>query len=100
MDRSLEIKLKGMLWDLPAGKSEKLLLQILKNPYKSFQDEKLLIRALNSLNWYDLIRLLGHSDLLRLLSDSAISKLFPRQRQLYYRNARRLLSKYTISAAG
>ena len=100
MDKSLEIKLKGMLWDLPSGKSEKLLLQILKNPYKSFQDEKLLIRALNSLNWYDLIRLLGPDDLLRLLSDSAISKLFPRQRQIYYRNARRLLSKYTISAAG
>lgn len=100
MDKSLEIKLRGMLWDLPAGKSEKLLMQISKDPLKSFQDEQLLIRALNSLNWYDLIKLLGHNNLLQLLSESAIGKLFPRQRQIYYRNAKRLLSKYSISSAG
>ncbi|MGA2405348.1 MAG: hypothetical protein ABSF81_01180 [Bacteroidales bacterium] len=99
MDKSLEIKLKGMLWDLPSGKSERLLERILQNPQKEFQDQQLLVRGLNSLNWYDLIQLLGHNNLLQLLSESVISKLHPRQRQIYYKNAKELLSKYTISSA-
>lgn len=100
MDKSLEIKLKGMLWDLQSEKREKLLRQIQKNPPKSFLDEQLLVRALNSLNWYDLLQLLGHNDLLQLLSESAICKLYPIQRQIFYRDAKRLLSKYTLSSAG
>ena len=99
MDKLLEIKLKGMLWDLPADKSKKLLKLILQNPQKAFQDQQLLIRGLNSLNWYDLIHLLGYNNLLQLLSESVISKLYPRQRQIYYKNAKELLSKYTISSA-
>lgn len=99
MDKSLEIKLKGMLWDLPSDKSKKLLELILQNPQKAFQDQQLLIRGLNSLNWYDLIHLLGYNNLLQLLSESVISKLYPRQRQIYYKNAKELLSKYTISSA-
>jgi hypothetical protein len=99
MDKSLEIKLKGMLWDLPADKVEKLLERILQNPQMAFQDQQLLIRGLNSLNWYDLIQLLGHSNLHQLLSEDVISKLYPRQRQIYYRNAKELLSKYTLSPA-
>jgi hypothetical protein len=99
MDKSLEIKLKGMLWDLPSEKSERLLKRILQNPQKAFQDQQLLIRGLNSLNWYDLIHLLGYNNLLQLLSESVISKLYPRQRQIYYKNAKELLSKYTISSA-
>jgi len=89
-----------MLWDLPSGEREKLLRQIMKNPQKALLDEQMLIRALNSLNWYELIQLLGNNDLLQLLSESTISKLYPRQRQIFYRNAKRLLSKYTISTAG
>lgn len=89
-----------MLWDLPSGKRDKLLRQIMKNPQQALLDEQMLIRALNSLNWYELIQLLGNNDLLQLLSESAISKLYPRQRQIYYRNAKRLLSKYTLSSAG
>jgi hypothetical protein len=96
MDKSLEIKLKGMLWDLPSDKSKKLLELILQNPQKAFQDQQLLIRGLNSLNWYDLIHLLGYNNLLQLLSESVISKLYPRQRQIYYKNAKELLSKYTF----
>jgi hypothetical protein len=99
MDKSLEIKLKGMLWDLPSEKGERLLERILQNPQKAFQDQQLLIRGLNSLNWYDLIHLLGYNNLLQLLSESVISKLYPRQRQIYYKNAKELLSKYTISSA-
>ena len=89
-----------MLWDLPSEKSERLLGQILKNPTKAFQDEQLLVRGLNSLNWYDLIQLLGYNNLLKLLSESVISKLYPHQRQIYYKDAKELLSKYIVSAAG
>jgi len=100
MDKSLEIKLKGMLWDLPLEKRETLIKQILINPDKAFRDEQLLIRGLNSLNWYDLIQLFGYNKLLNVLSESTIEKLYPLQRQIYYKNAKRLLSKYTISPAG
>jgi hypothetical protein len=99
MDKLLEIKLKGMLWDLPPDKAGRLLEQILQNPKKAFRNQQLLIRGLNSLNWYDLIHLLGYDNLLQLLSESVISKLYPRQRQIYYINAKELLSKYTISSA-
>jgi len=100
MDKSLEIKLKGMLWDLPLEKRETLIKQILINPDKAFRDEQLLIRGLNSLNWYDLIQLFGYNKLLNVLSESTIEKLYPLQRQIYYKNAKRLLSKYIISPAG
>ena len=86
-----------MLWDFPVSKREKLLRQILSDPGKAFQDKQLLIRGLNSLSWYDLIQTLGSENLLLLLSENIISNLYPKQRQLYYKNAKELLSKYTLS---
>ena len=100
MEKSLEIKLNGMLWDLPAEKRRVLIKQIMQNPYKAFQDEQILIRGLNSLNWYDLIEILGYNNLSLLLSESVISKLYPQQRQTYYKDAKELLSKYTIPYSG
>jgi len=100
MDKSLEIKLKGMLWDMPAPKRDFLFRNILQTPVTAFRDEELLIRGLNSLGWYDLIQILGSDVLLNLLSESVIGKLYPPQRQLFYKDARELLSKYTISSAG
>ena len=100
MDKSLDIKLKGMLWDLPDEQRKKFLGKILTNPQKAFHDEQLLVRALNSLNWYDLIQIVGADNLLQLLSENAISNLYPPQRQLYYKNAKELLSKYTVSVTG
>ena len=100
MDKSLDIKLKGMFWDLPDKQRKKLLGKILSDPLKAFHDEQLLVRALNSLNWYDLIQILGSDNLIQLLSESAISNLYPPQRQLYYKHAKELLSKYTVSVTG
>jgi hypothetical protein len=100
MDKSIEIKLKGMLWDLPAPKRDILFRNILQNPGAAFRDEELLIRGLNSLSWYDLIQILGSKELLVLLSESVIGKLFPPQRRIFYKDAKELLSKYTISSAG
>jgi hypothetical protein len=57
----------------------------------------LLVRGLNSLNWYDLMQILGSDNLLLMLSENIISSLYPKQRQLYYKDAKELLSKYTLS---
>jgi hypothetical protein len=100
MEKSLEIKLRGMLWDLPSEKRHELFEQIMQNPYKVFQDEQILIRGLNSLSWYDLIEILGYKNLSLLLSEGVISKLYPLQRQTYYKNAKELLSKYSLPHSG
>jgi len=94
MKKELKLKLKGMLWDMPSEKRDAVLKQIIQNPHKTFQDEQILIRGLNSLGWYDLIQLPGHQNLLSLLPDSSISKLYPPQRLTFYKNAKELLSKF------
>ena len=101
MQVDLQTKLKAMLWDIPETKRLEIVNKILSNPVESFlNDDQLLIKALNSLKWYELTRILGKQDLLNLLTDSTIQKLFPKQRRFYYINARRLLSEYTVPASG
>jgi len=93
----LHTKLKAMLWDIPEPRRLEIVNKILSNPVETFQNEDhLFIRALNSLKWYELTKLVGKQDLLTLLTDSTIQKLFPVQRRTRYTNARRLLSKYTL----
>jgi hypothetical protein len=89
-----------MLWDFPIEKRKIVLKQISQNPGRAFSEKQLLTRGLNSLNWYDLIQIFGPENLHLMLSDSIISKLYPVQRQLYYKNARELLSKYSLSVPG
>lgn len=97
MQVDLHIKLKAMLWDIPEPQRTKIAGEILSNPVEMFRnDDQIFIKALNSLKWYELIRLVGKQNLLLLLTDSTIQKLFPVQRRTYYTNARRLLSKYTV----
>jgi hypothetical protein len=101
MQVGLHTKLKAMLWDIPENRRSELSDEILTDPVHVFQrDEQLLIKALNSLKWYELTKLVGKQNLLVLLTDSTIQKLFPVQRRTYYINARRLLSKYAIPASG
>ena len=100
MDYALEIKLKGMLWDLPVEKRDVILKMIILNPQEAFCDEKLLVRGLNSLKWYELLQILGSENLFKLLTDNVISSLFPAERRTFYKNAKELLSKYSIPAAG
>jgi hypothetical protein len=95
MQVGLQTKLKAMLWDIPENKRLEITNKILSNPVESFRsDDQIFIKALNSLRWYDLIRLVCKQNLVGLLTDSTIQKLFPVQRRTYYTNARRLLSKY------
>ena len=100
MKVGLDSKLKIMLWDIPEIRRSEVSNEILTNPVNVFQrDEQLFIKALNSLKWYELTKLIGKENLYSLLTDSAIQKLFPLQRRTYYTNARRLLSKYVIPAS-
>lgn len=101
MQVSLQIKLKAMLWDLPESSKSEIINNILSNPIESFKhNDQIFIKALNSLKWYELTRLVGKQNLVSLLTDSTIQKLFPVQRRIYYTNARRLLSKYAIPSSG
>jgi hypothetical protein len=101
MQIELQNKLKAMLWDMPESRRMKIADEILSDPVERFRnDDQLFIKALNSLKWYELNRLVGKHNLLMLLTDSTIQKLFPVQRRIYYINARRLLSKYTVPASG
>lgn len=101
MQVDLQTKLKAMLWDFPLTQRMKIVSNILSNPVETFQnDDQLFIKALNSLKWYELIKLLGKQNLLILLTDTTIQKLFPVQRRTHYNNARRLLSKYSVSPSG
>ncbi len=100
MQVDLHIKLKAMLWDMPETQRIKIVGEILSNPVETFRnDDQIFIKVLNSLKWYELIRLVGAQNLPPLLTDTTIQKLFPVQRRNYYTNARRLLSKYAIPAS-
>ena len=101
MNVDLHTKIEAMLWDLPEEKRLETTDRILLNPVESFMnDNQLFLKALNSLKWYELINLTGKRNLLPLLTDATIQKLFPVQRRTYYINARRLLSKFTVPASG
>lgn len=100
MQVDLHVKLKAMLWDMPETQRIKIVGEILSNPVDTFRNDDLIfIKVLNSLKWYELIRLVGAQNLPSLLTDTTIQKLFPVQRRNYYTNARRLLSKYVIPAS-
>jgi hypothetical protein len=94
-------KLKAMLWDLPQEQKDKLSGDLIARPLEVLSNnETLLLKALNTLSWFELIDLTGAEKLVKLLSDDTIKKLFPGSRREYYTNARRLLSKYSLSTAG
>ncbi len=101
MQPGLDAKIYAMLWDIPENSRIEITQRILQTPVETFtNDNQLFIKALGSLKWYELTKLIGKQNLLALLNDSTIQRLFPAQRRLYYKNARRLLSKYTVSASG
>jgi hypothetical protein len=97
---ALENKIRGMFWDMSPEIRDNLIHKIMLDPVEAFNDEQILSRALNTLNWYDLVNLIGIKRLQELLNDRTIRQLFPKGRQKYYKNAKRLLSKYLISPAG
>jgi predicted secreted protein len=101
MQQSTKSKLYAMFWDLSPVAKQKAVEKIIIDPVKAFKDEQILLRALNGLSWYELVELTGGtSNLVQLLNDSVIARLFPETRRKFYRNARRLLRKYIVSVTG
>jgi hypothetical protein len=101
MQVTLEAKIIAMLWDIPESRRLEIAKQILTNASETFRnDDKLFTKALSSLKWYELTKLVGNENLHELLTEETILKLFPVQRRNYYTNARRLLSKYSLPTAG
>ncbi len=100
MKIDLHTKIQAILWDIPVTSRLELAEKILADPVDVFShDERVFVEVLNSLSWYELMKLISMKDLLSLLTDSTIRKLFPKQRRTYYTNARRLLSKYSVPPA-
>lgn len=101
MKAGIDAKINAMLWDIPENRRTEITQRIIQAPVETFRnDDQLFIKALGSLKWYELTRLVGKQNLLALLTDSTIQKLYPLQRRIYYNNARRLLSKYSVSDSG
>jgi hypothetical protein len=101
MQVGIDTKINAMLWDIPENRRIEITQRIIQAPVETFKhDDQLFIKALGSLKWYELTRLVGKQNLLALLTDSTIQKLYPYQRRIYYNNARRLLSKYSVSTSG
>jgi len=101
MQQSTKDKLYAMFWDLSPVAKQKTVEKIINDPVSAFKDEQILLRALNGLSWYELVELSGGaSNLVQLLNDPIITRLFPETRREFYRNARRLLRKYIVSVTG
>jgi len=101
MQQTIESKLNGMFWDMSPVARHEALESIINDPVKAFNDKQILLRVLNTLSWYELVKLAGGPEnMVKLLDDTIIARLFPETRREYYRNARRLLSKYIISVIG
>jgi len=99
MQQAIENKLYGMFWDMSPAAKKETVEKLANDPVTAFRNEEVFLRALNTLSWYELIQLTGPDNLLKLLNDTTISRLFPEGRRRYYANAKRLLSKYIISAS-
>jgi hypothetical protein len=100
MSLSIENKLQGMFWDMHPDVRQENVKKIINNPIDAFHDEQLFLKVLNTLGWYEIIQITGSDHLIELLNDATISRIFPEGRRRYYSNAKRLLSKYTLSPSG
>ena len=65
-----------------------------------FESQQFFSRLLTSCDWYTLLRLLPPEKINSVLSDSILSRLFPKDLKDKYIYARTVLSRYTISASG
>jgi hypothetical protein len=90
-----------LLWDIPLRERKEIAGELEKKPSQALQKNlTLFVRALNTLNWYELIDVFGVQKLCDMLTDDVIDKIFPAERREYYKHARRLLSSYALSPTG
>jgi hypothetical protein len=100
MESTLEKKLEGMFWDMDIPDKNEIINHILNEPDFILNDEQIALKLINTLTWYDLIHLLGIKLFNKVLSEKMINKLFPIKRRILFSNAKKLLSKYSLSSAG
>ncbi|MFZ2338427.1 MAG: hypothetical protein WAW07_01745 [Bacteroidales bacterium] len=101
MNLTIEEKISALFWDMSSSARKKAVESVINDPLKAFNDDSVLLKALNTFSWYELMQLAGGPEnLVRLLDDRIIRKLFPESRRKFYRDGKRLLSKYIISPAG
>jgi len=93
----LKKKIERLFWDTNTEYKEKYVSIILNNPIEAFKQKHLLIKVLTGLKWYELTKLISHSELFDLLTQDVLRTLFPKSIGLYYQDAKRLLSKYSLS---
>ena len=92
-------KFSAIFWDFSQEKRIEIYHQLQTNPKELSTNEFIVARLLNSLSWFELIHLFGTEELIKILNTSVINKLFPVSRRNYYKDAQRLLSKYSISTS-
>lgn len=93
--------IKSAFWDYNID--PELFLKILNNKIKEdsyFSKEKIFIRLLETLSWYDLVSLLGIEYLRNHLNDNILLKLRNPELRIRYDNARKILHGETLSASG
>lgn len=95
----LEYRIKNLFWDTTDETKVVLTRQILENPLIALKVKSLMIKVLTGLSWFDINRLVSVNQLYDLLNEEILNSLFPKSLGNYYRDAKRLLSKYFISPA-
>lgn len=102
MDKSQIYQLiQPILWDYKTDPYDFFLTAVgEKNRAGCFNQEKALIRMLERLSWYDLIRLFGVERLKVLLTPGIISKLRIKELQEKYEFARKILHGESVSFSG
>ncbi len=93
--------LKPILWDYSIDPCDLYDVAAgIKDEVGGFNREKALVRMLERLSWYDLIRLFGVDDLKSLLEPEIIGKLKSDILRDKYEFARTVLHGETVSASG
>ncbi len=100
LERIIDI-LKSIIWDYDIDPV--LLYEVLmgkRDRIGTFNKEKIIIRALERLSWYDLLELFGKEELGKNLTEDIIKKLRFKEMQDKYEFARKILQGETVSYTG
>ena len=94
-------KIKSVYWDYKIDPAEIYLTIIGENTAKGFfSKEKILIRLIERLSWYELIDLVGKEYLTKNLNKTIIEKIRNHQIRNKYESVRKILQGDAVSPAG
>lgn len=93
--------IKSVFWDYNVDPDEIYLTVLGKNSTKGFfTKEKILLRLIERLSWYELIDLLGKNYLAKNLNKTIIEKIRNPQIRHKYESIRKILCGQAVSTAG